>query len=153
MYNSELRQKYLDILVRGFANRVLSWDTLDAGRGNNKADDMIRSTLSVSTSKTLLARSDIRDYLVHRDEEYCIKIIVGICADKVYIDRLSLGKIAAYSVLSRKVTLLTNHSTHPVYHNWPMKIISFEDVLQGLPLNPAQPRYFPLFTKAYQDSR
>jgi hypothetical protein len=47
-YNSELRQKYLDRLVRGFANRGLSWDTLDAGRGNNKADDMIRSTPSVS---------------------------------------------------------------------------------------------------------
>jgi hypothetical protein len=73
---------------------------------------------------------------------------VGIYTDKGYIDRLGLGKIAADSVLSRKVTLLTNHSTHPVYRNLPMEFISFEDVFR-VAAESCSTTTFPIIHQAY----
>jgi hypothetical protein len=78
----------------------------------------------------------------------CIKIIAGVCSDHGYVERLGLRKHLASSAMSRKITLVTCHSTNPIYKDLPFEITSFPEVFQAKPLNPQENRR-PTYTKPY----
>jgi hypothetical protein len=80
-------------------------------------------------------------------EPDCVRVILGICHDQEYVDRLQLYMIPAGSRHSRKVTLFTCTATHYRFCSLCLPIVAWPSRFRDEPLSGTN--YAPAFTKEY----
>ena len=152
-YRSEFTAEDLERLFVSFAAGPVDcdWDFIDAGPGPDKADELIRSTSrqSSSTLGELLLTFGSGDCRKHVKDSNCVKILLGCCHDVGYFDRLDFGEYRRANLPdSRRISLLTCHSTLPIYYReCPFEIISFPHLFQDRALKAGEG--WPAKTKAY----